>query len=46
MLSRAVPNHLSRVHAMARFKRDAIMAAFQPHLQPGEEITHHAFGVR
>lgn len=31
---------------MARFKRDDILAAFQPYLQPGEEITHHAFGVK
>jgi hypothetical protein len=38
------PNDLES--AMARFKREDILAAFQPHLQPGEEITHHAFGVK
>ena len=31
---------------MARFKDAEVMAAVQPHLQPGEQLRHWAYGVR
>ncbi|MGH9901658.1 MAG: hypothetical protein ACRD68_07580 [Pyrinomonadaceae bacterium] len=31
---------------MARFKDAQVTAAFQPHLQPGEQLRHWAYGVK
>jgi hypothetical protein len=31
---------------MARFKDDAVQAALQAHLEPGEELKHWAYGVK
>lgn len=31
---------------MARYKDDVVKAALQPHLHPGEELEHWAYGVK